>query len=88
MGDWYGTAAMILAIVLCVAGVRLWENRGAWMSPAPPLPLPAEIDDEPQVSGPVTVSKPQQGRGETPSVHTSPTGVTGVWIRPGDDDDD
>ena len=88
MGDWYGTAALILAIGLFVAGVRMWENRAAWTNPSPTPPPSAEFDDAPQVSELPTAPVSRQGRGAAPVVQTSPTGVKGVWIRPGGDDDD
>lgn len=88
MGDWYGTAALILAIVLFVVGIRVWENRATWFNPSPTPPSPPEVDDAPQVSELPTAPLDRQGRGSAVDVHTSPTGVKGVWIRPGDDDDD
>ncbi len=88
MGDWYGTAALILAIVLFVAGVRLWENRAAWTNPSPTPPPAAEPIESEEVSTLTPPADARQGRGPAPAVHMSPTGVKGVWIRPGDDDDD
>lgn len=88
MGDWYGTAALLLAIGLFVAGVRFWESRGVPREPSPTPPLQPEIGLTSQVSELVTDLDPRQGRGPAREVHTSPTGMRGVWIRPGDDDDD
>ncbi|GAA0739224.1 hypothetical protein Drose_04035 [Dactylosporangium roseum] len=90
MGDWYGTAALILAVVVFVAGVYVWERRGTAGNPSPTPPLAEDLEEFPQVDEPQKPIVQRQGRGGERRLDTSPKGVRGAWIRPtsGDWDDD
>lgn len=82
--------ALVLAIALFLAGKWAWETfrSGGFRRSSPTPPIQAEIDAPSQVSELPPVPDHRQGRGATPQIGTSPTGVMGAWIRPSDDDDD
>lgn len=56
MGDWYGTAALLLALGLFGAGVWVWENRARFLKSTPDQALP-------QLSGPTEELEEGLGRG-------------------------